>query len=80
MGTRISYQLYKKYGEDKIETESVKLVFKGSAGKSFGAFAIKGLKLLLKGDANDYVAKGLSGATISITLKMKVIFYPKKIQ
>ena len=32
--------------------------FKGSAGQSFGAFAIKGLKLILKGDANDYVAKG----------------------
>ena len=69
MGTRISYHLYKKYGEDKIEPESIKLIFKGSAGQSFGAFAIKGLKLILKGDANDYVAKGLSGATISIKLQ-----------
>ncbi len=69
VGTRISYHLYKKYGEDKIEPESIKLIFKGSAGQSFGAFAIKGLKLVLKGDANDYVAKGLSGATISIKLQ-----------
>jgi glutamate synthase (NADPH/NADH) large chain len=69
VGTRISYHLYKKFGEDKIEHESIKLNFKGSAGQSFGAFAIKGLKLLLKGDANDYVAKGLSGATISIKLQ-----------
>ena len=69
MGTRISYHLYKKFGEDKIKEESIKLNFKGSAGQSFGAFAIKGLKLLLKGDANDYVAKGLSGATISIKLQ-----------
>jgi len=69
VGTRISYHLYKKYGEDKIEPESIKLIFKGSAGQSFGAFAIKGLKLILKGDANDYVAKGLSGATISIKLQ-----------
>ena len=59
MGTRISYHLYKKYGEDKIETESIQINFKGSAGQSFGAFGIKGLKLILKGDANDYVAKGL---------------------
>jgi glutamate synthase (NADPH/NADH) large chain len=43
-------------------------VFEGSAGQSFGAFGIKGLKLLLEGDANDYVAKGLSGASISIKL------------
>ena len=44
------------------------LNFKGSAGQSFGAFSSKGLKLVLKGDANDYVGKGLSGATISIKL------------
>ncbi len=69
VGTRISYQLYKKYGEEKIENESIRLNFKGSAGQSFGAFGIKGLKLVLKGDANDYVAKGLSGATISIKLQ-----------
>ena len=42
--------------------------FKGSAGQSFGAFISKGLKLSLKGDANDYVGKGLSGGTISIKL------------
>ena len=69
VGTRISYHLYKKFGEEKIEAESIKLNFKGSAGQSFGAFGIKGLKLVLKGDANDYVAKGLSGATISIKLQ-----------
>ena len=44
------------------------LKFKGSAGQSFGAFSSKGLKLNLKGDANDYVGKGLSGATIIIKL------------
>ena len=32
-------------------------------------FAIKGLKLILKGDANDYVAKGLSGGTIVVKLQ-----------
>ena len=69
VGARISYYLYKKYREGKIEKESIKLNFKGSAGQSFGAFGIKGLKLVLKGDANDYVGKGLSGATISIKLQ-----------
>ena len=68
VGTRISYHLYKKYGYNKLEEDFLTLKFKGSAGQSFGAFAIKGLKLLLKGDANDYVAKGLSGASISIKL------------
>jgi len=60
--------LYKKYGNEKLENNFLTLNFKGSAGQSFGAFATKGLKLVLKGDANDYVGKGLSGATISIKL------------
>ena len=68
VGTRISYHLYKKYGNEKLENNFLTLNFKGSAGQSFGAFATKGLKLVLKGDANDYVGKGLSGATISIKL------------
>jgi glutamate synthase (NADPH/NADH) large chain len=68
VGTRISYHLYKKYGYNKLEDGFLTLKFNGSAGQSFGAFGIKGLKLLLKGDANDYVAKGLSGALISIKL------------
>ena len=46
----------------------MKIKFKGSAGQSFGAFGAKGLKLIVDGDANDYVGKGLSGATISIRL------------
>jgi glutamate synthase (NADPH/NADH) large chain len=68
VGTRISHHLYKKYGYEKLDANFLTLNFKGSAGQSFGAFSSKGLKLNLKGDANDYVGKGLSGATISIKL------------
>jgi len=66
VGTRISHYLYKKYGYEKLDDNFLTLNFKGSAGQSFGAFSMKGLKLVLKGDANDYVGKGLSGAIISI--------------
>ncbi len=69
VGTRISYHLYKKFGNNKLNENSISLKFNGSAGQSFGAFAVKGLKLTLKGDANDYVGKGLSGATIVIKLQ-----------
>ena len=68
VGTRISHHLYKKYGYEKLNENFLNLNFKGSAGQSFGAFALKGLKLNLKGDANDYVGKGLSGATITIRI------------
>ena len=68
VGTRISHYLYKKYGYDSLKDNFLVLNFKGSAGQSFGAFAAKGLKLVLRGDANDYVAKGLSGAIVAIKL------------
>jgi glutamate synthase (NADPH/NADH) large chain len=68
VGTRISNHLYEKYGSKKLEDDFLSLKFKGSAGQSFGAFGIKGLKLILKGDANDYVGKGLSGATVVVKL------------
>ena len=68
VGTRISHYLYKKYGNNKLDDNFLILKFKGSAGQSFGAFATKGLKLILKGDANDYVGKGLSGATLVVKL------------
>jgi glutamate synthase domain-containing protein 3 len=41
--------------------------FYGAAGQSFGAFLADGVVLRLKGEANDYVGKGLSGGTIAIS-------------
>jgi glutamate synthase (ferredoxin) len=41
--------------------------YRGSAGQSFGAFLVEGVTLRLRGEANDYVGKGLSGGTISIS-------------
>jgi glutamate synthase (ferredoxin) len=40
--------------------------FYGSAGQSFGAFAVDGMRLILEGEANDYVGKGMSGGTIAV--------------
>ena len=68
VGTRISYHLYNK-NKKNTESKSLNIKFKGSAGQSFGAFGIDGLKMILKGDANDYVGKGLSGATLVIKLQ-----------
>jgi glutamate synthase (ferredoxin) len=46
--------------------DRVTLRFRGSAGQSFGAFAVPGLTLKLEGEANDYVGKGMSGGEIAI--------------
>lgn len=44
----------------------VTLKFSGSAGQSFGVWNVPGLELMLCGDANDYVGKGMSGGKISV--------------
>jgi glutamate synthase domain-containing protein 3 len=38
----------------------------GAAGQSLGAFAIPGMRIVVNGEANDYVAKGLSGGTVVV--------------
>jgi len=66
VGTRLSHYIFKKFGNKGIDENIVEINLSGSAGQSLGAFGIKGLKLNVTGDANDYVGKGLSGATIVI--------------
>ena len=71
IGTRLSHYIYKKFKNEEIENNFIKLNLFGSAGQSLGAFGIKGLKLNVTGDANDYVGKGLSGATIVVKPPVK---------
>ena len=64
--TMLSGVIAKKYGEEGLPDGTIKIKFKGSAGQSFGAFAVRGLDLRLEGETNDYFGKGLSGGRISI--------------
>ena len=64
--TMLSGVIAKKYGEAGLPDGTINIKFKGSAGQSFGAFAVRGLSLKLEGETNDYFGKGLSGGRISI--------------
>ena len=66
VGTMLSGVIAKKYGEEGLPDGTIKIKFKGSAGQSFGAFAVKGVDIRLEGETNDYFGKGLSGGRISI--------------
>ena len=66
VGTRLSHYVYKKFGNQKLDDETIKITLNGSAGQSLGAFLTKGLKLTVLGDSNDYVGKGLSGGFIVV--------------
>jgi glutamate synthase (NADPH) large chain len=65
IGTRTSSHIVRSFGmNNKLQDDHLTVKLTGSAGQSMGAFGVHGLKLDVSGDANDYVGKGLSGATI----------------
>ncbi len=66
VGTMLSGEIAKRYGQDGLPEDTIVIKFQGSAGQSFGAFGMKGLTLMLDGDTNDYIGKGLSGAKIIV--------------
>jgi glutamate synthase domain-containing protein 2/glutamate synthase domain-containing protein 1/glutamate synthase domain-containing protein 3 len=65
-GAMVSFEIARRYGSKGLPEDAVKFCFTGSAGQSFGAFASRGMTLVLEGDANDYVGKGLSGGKLII--------------
>ena len=65
-GTLLGSEISRRYGEEGLPEDTIRLDFVGSAGQSFGAFIPKGLTLTLEGDANDYAGKGLSGGKMII--------------
>ena len=66
VGTTLSHEIAKRYGEEGLPPETIQIKFRGSAGQSFGAFLAHGVSLEIEGDANDYVGKGLSGGQIVV--------------
>jgi glutamate synthase (NADPH/NADH) large chain len=66
VGTTLSHEIAKRWGDELLPDDTIRIKFNGSAGQSFGAFLAKGVTLELEGDANDYVGKGLSGGRIAI--------------
>src|SRR5205823_527254 len=68
VGTIVGSEITRRWGPGGLPDDTIRLHFQGSAGQSFGAFIPRGMTLILEGDANDYLGKGLSGG--------KIIVYP----
>jgi len=66
VGTILGHEVTKRYGADGLPTDTIQILFTGSAGQSFGAFVPHGITLRLHGDANDYLGKGLSGGRLVV--------------
>ncbi len=66
IGTKVSGEIGYQYGKEGLPEGTLTLNLEGTAGQSFGTFLTSGLRLILTGEANDYVGKGMSGGEIVV--------------
>jgi glutamate synthase (NADPH/NADH) large chain len=74
VGTMLGSEITRTFGADGLEPNTVDVTLHGSSGQSLGAFIPRGLTLRLYGDANDYVAKGISGGRVIVRPDEKAQF------
>ena len=78
VGALLSNEISKTHGRDGLPADTLKLLFTGAAGQSFGCFATKGLYMEVTGNANDYFGKGLSGARLVAKVPEEATFKPEE--
>jgi glutamate synthase (NADPH) large chain len=74
VGARLSGRIALRHGNRGMEDRPIRLAFSGSAGQSFGAWNAGGLHMVLTGDANDYVGKGMAGGRLVIRPPLGVAY------
>lgn len=77
-GAVLSNEISKIYGSQGLPENTLKINFTGSAGQSFGAFATRGLTLVINGNSNDYLGKGLSGAKLVVKVPEEATIIPEE--
>jgi glutamate synthase (NADPH) large chain len=66
VGAMLGGEVTRRFGGKGLPDDTIEVHLRGTAGQSFGAFVPRGVTLVLSGDANDYVGKGLSGGRLVI--------------
>ncbi len=66
VGATLSGEIARQHGDQGMSTKPITMHLSGTAGQSFGVWNAGGLHLLLTGDANDYVGKGMTGGKLTI--------------
>ncbi|GER86994.1 glutamate synthase [Dictyobacter vulcani] len=74
IGASLAGEVARRYGNIGLPGVSITCNFNGSAGQSFGAFNVTGMRLILSGDANDYVGKSMAGGQLIIAPPGESIF------
>jgi glutamate synthase (NADPH) large chain len=66
VGGMLAGEIARRYGNEGLPDDTLRIEFYGVAGQSFGAWATHGLTMRLTGAANDYAGKGLSGGRVVV--------------
>ncbi|MGD9897112.1 MAG: glutamate synthase large subunit [Candidatus Methylacidiphilaceae bacterium] len=66
IGARLSGEIAYLFGDEGLPEGTIRIRLTGTAGQSLGAFLVKGIRIFLEGEANDYVGKGMSGGEITL--------------
>ena len=74
IGTKLSGEIAYHWGDTGLPEGTITVELEGSAGQSFGTFLCGGIKLILTGEANDYVGKGMTAGEIVIKPRAGVKF------
>ncbi|RIA10703.1 glutamate synthase (NADH) large subunit [Flavobacteriaceae bacterium MAR_2010_72] len=77
VGAIVSNEISKIYGAQGLPEDTININFTGSAGQSFGAFATSGLNMIVHGNTNDYLGKGLSGGKLAIRVPDECTIVPE---
>lgn len=78
VGAMLGSELTRRYGYRGLPDDTIDIDFDGSAGQSFGAFVPAGITMRLRGDANDYCGKGLSGGKLVVYPHADSTFVPEE--
>ena len=66
VGGILSSHIAQRHGAEGLPEDSIVVDFEGSAGQSFAGWLAPGVTFTLRGDAQDYAGKGLSGGVFAI--------------
>jgi glutamate synthase domain-containing protein 2/glutamate synthase domain-containing protein 3 len=78
VGAMLSGEIARRHGRAALPDDTIRFMFTGSAGQSFGAFCTSGVTLTLEGEANDYFGKGLSGGRLIVYPPAGSLFIPEE--
>jgi glutamate synthase (ferredoxin) len=78
IGTMLASEIARRYGAEGLPPDTITITLTGSAGQSFGAFLARGITLILRGESNDYLGKGLSGGKIVVVPPEGIRYAPEE--